>query len=177
VNSSQSGYEPGATVQLTATIAESGVPLLGNASVWAEVTTPSRHVLRVNLVQSDQGIYGASCIAAEPGIYSSRIRASGTSRRGLPFLREQTLTNAVWIGGNNPSGPGKDDGLCHLLNCLFGRKGVITPHLEDTLRHLGIDLNGLRKCLAECAQSRIPANERTSTARAALPSGTLLGGE
>jgi hypothetical protein len=176
VNSSQSGYEPGATVQLSATIAESGVPLWGNASVWAEVTTPSRHVLHLNLVQSDQGIYAASFIAAEPGIYSSRIRTSGTSRRGLPFLREQTLTNAVWIGGNNPSGPGKGDGLCHLLNCLFGQKGVITPQLEDTLRRLGIDLNRLRKCLAECAQSRIPANERSSAATPALQSTTLFGG-
>jgi len=160
VHSSQSGYEPGATVLLSATIAESGVPLLGNASIWAEVTTPSRHVLHVHLAPSDQGVYGASFIAAEPGIYRSRIRASGTSRRGLPFLREQTLTNAVWIGGNNPSGTGQGDGLCHLLNCLFGQKGVITPQTEDTLRRFGIDLNGLRKCLAECAQSRIPSNER-----------------
>lgn len=167
-NSSQSGYEPGATVLLNATIAESGVPLLGNASVWAEVTTPSRYVLRVNLTQSDQGIYGGSFVATEPGIYSSRVRASGTSRRGLPFLREQTLTNAVWIGGNNPTG-GKDDGLCHLLNCLFGQKGVITPQLEEMLRKLGIDLNSMRKCLAECAQKGIPPNERGGAAGPAVP--------
>ena len=167
-NSSQSGYEPGATVLLNATVAESGVPLLGNASVWAEVTTPSRYVLRVNLTQSDQGIYGGSFVATEPGIYSSRVRASGTSRRGLPFLREQTLTNAVWIGGNNPTG-GKDGGLCHLLNCLFGQKGVITPQLEEMLRKLGIDLNSLRKCLAECAQKGIPPNERGGAAGPAVP--------
>ena len=63
----------------------------------------------------------------------SRSARECTSRRGLPFLREQTLTNAVWIGGNNPTG-GKDDGFCHLLNCLFGQKGVITPQCLEEAR-------------------------------------------
>ena len=167
-HSSQSGYEPGAIVQLNATIAESGVPLMGTASLWAEVTTPRRHILRVNLIQSEHGIYEGAFIATEAGVYSSRIRAAGSSRRGLPFLREQTLTNAVWVGGNGSSGPGQTkggDGLCHLLNCIFGQNGVpANPMLEDNLRRLGIDLAGLRKCLAECSQSRIPANERAKAA-------------
>ena len=87
--------------------------------MWAEVTT-SRYVLRVSLTQSDQHLRRLVCCSRTGHLQLAR-RASGTSRRGLPFLREQTLTNAVWIGGDNPTG-GKDDGLCHLLNCLFGQK-------------------------------------------------------
>jgi hypothetical protein len=160
---SQSGYEPGATVQLFATLAESGVPMEDAASVWGDVTTPSNHVIQVQFLLADQGTYQGKFVTSEPGVYRARVRAAGKSLRGFPFLREQALTVGVWIGGNNPNGDGPGSlaaSLCHLLNCLFGEKGTISQQAVEILRRLGIDVNALRRCLVECADSRIPLNER-----------------
>ena len=169
-SASQSGYEPGATVQLTATLAESGVPMEVAANVWAEVTNPSNQVMLVPFLQEDQGMYRGKFVAIETGIYRARVRAAGKSLRGFPFLREQTLTAGVWIGGNNQAGTGEGSlgaSLCHLLNCLFGEKGVVSQQAEEILRRLGFDITALRRCLAECAQSRIPQNERVPTTASA----------
>ncbi|HET6935703.1 MAG TPA: LodA/GoxA family CTQ-dependent oxidase [Candidatus Angelobacter sp.] len=180
---SQTSYEPGATVHLNATLAESGAPMKMQATVWAEVTAPDGHLLNVNLHQDDQGLFTGKFIAATPGVYRARVRAAGKSLRGFPFRREQTVTAAVWVGGNTTGGPGGSPGdkLCHFLNCIFGEKGVITGELAQLLRRLGFDINALRRCLAECHDSRIPENERaaqvsSSTATSALtsPSGSSL---
>lgn len=159
----QSGYEPGAAVQLTGTLAESGVPLEGAATVWAEVATPGNQVMHVNLVREEPGAYRGKFFASEAGIYRARVRAAGQTLRGFPFRRERTLTAAVWIGGNSQGGPGGTTtvSLCHLLNCLFGEKGVILPQFEAVLRRLGCDIAALRRCLLECRESRIPQKERT----------------
>jgi hypothetical protein len=166
-SASQSGYEPGATVQLAATLAESGVPMEVASNVWAEVTNPGNQVTQVNFVQEDQGTYRGKFVATDPGVYRARVRAAGKSLRGFPFLREQVVTAGVWIGGNNQGGNGGGSlgaSVCHLLNCLFGEKGVVSPQAEEILRRLGFDITALRRCLAECAQSRIPLNERAPTA-------------
>ena len=160
---SQSGYEPGATAHLTAMLAESGVPMEVAASVWADVTSPSNQIIQVQFSASGQGTYEGKFVASEPGVYRARVRAAGKSLRGFPFLREQTLTVGVWIGGNNQGGNGPGSlgaSLCHLLNCLFGEKGAISQQAVEILRRLGIDINALRRCLIECADSRIPLNER-----------------
>jgi hypothetical protein len=39
------------------------------------------------------------------GIYYCRYMAAGTTFRGKPFTREQTLTAAVWNGGDIPTEP------------------------------------------------------------------------
>lgn len=171
-SASQSGYEPGATIQLTATLAESGVPIEKGATVWADVTLPSGHITQVNL-SSDDGVYRGKFVAGETGLYRARVRAAGKTMRGFPFTREQTVTAAVWIGGNNQGGGTLGDTLCHLLNCLFGENRVISKPLEEVLHRLGVDINGLRRCLAECAHSRIPQNERTALQTATPGTATL----
>jgi hypothetical protein len=175
-SSSQSSYEPGAAVLMTATLAESGVPMEAAASVWAEVTAPKNQVLQVPFTREDSGTYRGKFIASEAGSYRARIRASGKSLRGFPFLREQTLSTGVWIGGNSSggnSGGGAGASLCHLLNCLFGEKGFVSKQAEEILRRLGLDITALRRCLAECAQSRIPLNERSSLTAPTRPMTTL----
>jgi hypothetical protein len=159
----QSGYEPGADVQLTATLSESGAPIQRTAAVWAEVTAPSNTTFQVNLAPSGEGTYRGNFIAGDVGVHRARVRAAGTSERGLPFRREQTVTAAVWVGGNTQTGPGGStvDKLCHFLNCIFGTKGAISPQLAELLQRLGFNINALRHCLAECAESRIPQDERT----------------
>lgn len=162
----QASYEPGASVQLVATLAESGIPMESSASVWAEITTPSNHVIQLPFSYVDQGQYRATFTAAEIGVYRARVRASGKTLRGFPFLREQTVTAGVWIGGNSQgsgTGTGTGDCLCHLLNCIFGPKGALTAEAAQTLRRLGFDVGALRRCLSDCSQKRLPANERAAT--------------
>jgi hypothetical protein len=135
------------------------------ASVWAEVTTPSALTLEIPMGKRETGTYSGTFTAGEAGVYRARVRAADTSARGLPFRREQTVSCSVWIGGNNQVGGGSnDDKLCRLLNCLVGKKGAVTPELEALLRRFGFDISGLRRCLGECAKSRVPENERASTA-------------
>jgi len=166
VTSTQSGYDPGAEVILTASLAESGVPMQRPAAVWAEIVGPNNASMQISLLQQETGIYRGKFNASESGLYRARVRAAGTSQRGLPFRREKTLTAAVWIGGNSSGqGGGSIEGkLCHLLNCLFGPKGAISPQLEEFLHRLGVDINALRRCLRECADSRVPENEREPAA-------------
>jgi hypothetical protein len=166
----QSGYEPGAKVELNATLAESGVPMQRAAAVWAEVLAPSNLTFRVDLAQIDEETYRGSFVAGEVGLYRARVRAAGTSGRGLPFQREQTVSVAVWIGGNTQTGPGGQiDKLCNFLNCIFGTKGTISPQLAELLQRLGFNINALQHCLAECKGSRIPENERTPSTGESSP--------
>lgn len=157
----QSAYGVGSEVLLTATLAESGVPMQRAASVWAEVTTPSNNILQCVLSESTPGTYGGKFVANEVGVYRARVRASGTSERGLPFRREQTVTAAIWIE-RIPTGPGglPADGLCHFLRCILGTKGAITSELAAVLQRIGFDINALRRCLSECVDGHIPENER-----------------
>jgi hypothetical protein len=145
------------------------------ATVWAEVTAPDGHLLNVNLHQDDQGLFTGKFIAVNPGVYRARVRAAGKSLRGFPFRREQMVTAAVWVGGNTTTGPGGSTGdkLCQLLNCIFAEKRVITGELAQLLRRLGLDVNALRRCLAECHDSRIPENERIAQVSTTSAAGAL----
>jgi hypothetical protein len=89
------------------------------------------------------------------------VRAAGRSRAGYPFLREQTLTPAVWHGGDRPGeGAGAGGGgtgacgcgdpLCCIVRGLVGDDGIFTPQLEERLGSLGIDARRLRRILARC---------------------------
>ncbi|MGZ8751035.1 MAG: hypothetical protein ACXWYP_09195, partial [Pseudonocardia sp.] len=99
--------------------------------------------------------------ADRPGVYPIRVRARGRTRVGRPFTREQSLTAAVWRGGDvvvdpgsdGSGGPGDgghgDDCLCSLLWCLL-RNGFVDERLETQLHEIGIDLDVARKCLKKC---------------------------
>jgi hypothetical protein len=77
---------------------------------------------------------------------------------GEPFMREKTLTAAVWRGGDRiPDSGGRqviidylrerDAHLCGLLKCLTQQGGVISVELEKRMQVLGIDIADARKCL------------------------------
>jgi hypothetical protein len=140
-------------------------------SFCRSISCSGNQVIQLALPPANQGQYRGSFIAADAGVYRARVRASGKTLRGFPFLREQTVTAGVWIGGNSQGtngGIGSGDCLCHLLNCILGPKGMVTPEAEQVLKRLGFDIVALRRCLADCAQKRIPANERTPTNATAL---------
>ena len=99
----------------------------------------------------EPGVFEVSTVASMNGVYTFRVRANGTTLRDKPFTREQTVTGAVWRGGNDPLPTGDDDPtvrdewLCRWLYCLLD--GVISADLEKRLRDAGFDLEALRKCV------------------------------
>jgi murein tripeptide amidase MpaA len=161
VTLSQNSYEPGADLTLRAVLTEHGLPLETGAKVEAELTRPDHTATVLNLSEIDKGIFETAVTATLYGIYRFRIRARGTTLRGLPFTREQEVTGAVWKGGDNPPPSGKDDPheprerLCRLLACLLSRK-TVSPELEKRLAELGLSLAGVRRCLKEFCASPPP---------------------
>jgi hypothetical protein len=101
----QSGWEPGDKVVIHASLAESGILAVAGAAVWVELRCHNRDMGRVPLVESDAGQFSGSFVASSAGVYQCRVRASGRTRAGHPFQREQTLTAAVWRGGKRDADP------------------------------------------------------------------------
>lgn len=101
----QSSLEPGAGVTLRANLTEYGMPVEGRAVVNVLVTRPDSSVMNYTLGEEPEGNFEKVFTAAMAGIYNCRFMASGTTVRGKPFTREQTLTAAVWNGGDKPRTP------------------------------------------------------------------------
>ncbi len=144
----QSGFEPGAYVDLIATLLEYDVPVDHRASVWADITRPDGSSFALTLPETDPGRFEAGFVTSLSGLYTMRVRALGSTFRGTPFEREQTLSAAVYPGANNPSRPG-DGGpafWCEVLECWLSGK-VIDPKLVERLQAFGFDLKALLACL------------------------------
>ncbi|GAA3395981.1 LodA/GoxA family CTQ-dependent oxidase [Cryptosporangium minutisporangium] len=92
----QREFGPGSWVDLDATLARAGVPLVGWGQVWAEVTRPDTEGFRVALAEGDEGRFTGGFAAHQIGAYRIRIRGRGTTPSGESIAREQTLTAAVW---------------------------------------------------------------------------------
>ena len=105
----QTSLEPGATITLRASLTEYGVPVEGRAVVNVRVTRPDTSVVVYALTEEPEGNFERAFVANMAGIYSCRFMAAGTTRRGKPFTREETLTAAVWRGGDNPRTPTGDE--------------------------------------------------------------------
>ncbi|MET9271630.1 LodA/GoxA family CTQ-dependent oxidase [Kribbella sp. NPDC003557] len=141
----QRSFEPGASVTINASLTQSGVPVSGDPSVWADVTRPDGSIVTLVLDPFAAGEFETSFGTTVPGVYRIRVRARGRTRIGRPFTRERTLTAAVWRGGDNPppTGGGGDSCCCELLSCVL--KGF-DDKLIERLRRLGFDLDAIRKC-------------------------------
>ena len=149
-NTGQTSFEPGATIRLNATLAQSGIPI-GKAAVWAEVTQPDNAVRSVTLNEGEPGQFLGSFLTTVAGVYRIRVRGRGARLSGQPFTREKTLTAAVWRGGDTQPNPGSGGGgahLCDLLRCLLQQGGPISQELEKRLAASGLDLEKLRKCVS-----------------------------
>jgi len=167
----QGGYELGASASIIARVAESGLPPAAGAYVWAEIAGPSGSTTPLELAERAPGEFAGDFTMPESGVYSVRVRASGHSREGHPWQREQTLTAAVWRGGNRDADPANSGGgpvvrwldeererWCQLLHCVTGEH-VLIPELERRLRESGIDLESLRRCLKLYCSSRAGEDE------------------
>ncbi len=154
----QSHNEPGATIYLRAALTEYAVPLRNSASARAEVTWPDGSVAVVNMPRTGPGVYEGSFVASQAGVYQCRIMARGWTMRGDRFTREQTLTGAIWRGGNDPRPPAGGGGrpsdnpgqiFCHFLMCLLKDKGVL-----ELLKRNGIDPEHIARCIERLCRRR-----------------------
>jgi hypothetical protein len=155
---SQSSNEPGGTMTVRAVLTEYGVPVAARATCRAELTRPDNTQSTLALSETDPGVFEASITANHLGIYQFRILGEGKTFRGLPFTREQTLTGAVWRGGDNPPPSVKDDPnrhddrLCSLIACLLRNQEIV-----ELLRKRGVDPDQLRRCFAVVCRKRSPS--------------------
>jgi hypothetical protein len=102
-------------------------------------------------------VFEGSVATNAQGIYQFRVLAEGRTFRSLRFTREQTLTGAVWRGGDDDSPNGhddpnhSDDRVCMLISCLFRNRGLI-----ELLRKQGIDPEELRRCFSVFCRKPTP---------------------
>jgi len=92
----QTGIEVGSRICVEATISMSGIPMAGVTDVWAEVTRPDGSNSSVVFEEQEEGRFTSEFRTTLSGIYRIRIRCSGRSSLGHPFLRERSLTAATW---------------------------------------------------------------------------------
>lgn len=157
VQSSQTGNEPGATRRIQAKLTEFGVPVENRASVYAEAEDPTGNKSILSFVEAAPGLFEASRVLNQEGVYHYRVMANGKTFRGSEFTREQIVTGAVWAGGdrpppsqNNPPGGGgttTGHGICCLVQCLLEMEGV-----RKLLKEQGIPPDEFKRCLEQCCK-------------------------
>ncbi len=156
VRLSQNSLEPGATLTVRTKLTEYDLPVERRADVQAEVQLPDNTRIVLPLSEAEPGIFEASTPAPIQGIYYFRVMASGATLRGTRFTREQTLTAAVFQGGNNPLPTGQDDPrtrdeqVCRLLDCLLKNESI-----QRFLHERGIDAESLLKCVHGFCNERL----------------------
>jgi hypothetical protein len=158
---SQSSMLPGATIKLRANLTEYSLPVEHRAEVWAELLLPDNTNLVLPLTEVDPGAFEASTIASMQGIYRFRVMASGITFRGAPFTREQTLTAAVFQGGDKQLPTSHDDPrtrdeqFCHLLECL-----IASDAFSKFFSQNGINVEALAKCIRQFCKERLEQQEQ-----------------
>lgn len=152
----QTGNEPGATITIRAVLTEYGIPVAARATCRAELTRPDNTGATLAMAEVEPGVFEAYLPALLPGIYRLRIVTEGRSLRGRQFTREQTLTGAVWKGGDTPPPTSKDDPntgddrFCRLIDCLLRQKSI-----QAALRKAEISVDELR-CLEQYCRKPAP---------------------
>ncbi len=153
----QTSNEPGATMIIRALLTEYGIPVAARAVCRSELTRPDNTGATLVMPEVESGVFETTVSAILPGIYRFRIVAEGRTLRGRPFSREQTLTGAVWKGGDNPPPTlkddpnARDDRLCRLIDCLLHQKGI-----QEALQKAGVSQYELRRCLEEYCRKPSP---------------------
>jgi hypothetical protein len=166
----QDGFAPGDVVHLTATLWEYRALLIVPATVWAEVVQPDGSRATLPFSRTSAGDYRADWPTTRPGVYRFRIRAEGRTKGNARFTRDKTLTAGVWAGGDQPYDPigggdpnetGGRDRYCRTILCLLEHV-MKSPQLLERVKAMGLDLDGLRRCLErECRRKPVMEGRRT----------------
>ena len=91
----QTGYAPGDTLTLTASLLQSSLPFVGDATVVAELTLPDGSTFSRMMVSKPDARWTLSIPTTEGGVYRARVIAKGRTPREQPFTREQIATGQV----------------------------------------------------------------------------------
>jgi hypothetical protein len=150
-NAQQTSFEPGAVVNLFATLQEYDVPVDHRATVWSEIQRPDGSSGILGFNENDPGRFISSFVANQAGLYTIRCRARGETFFGSRFDREQTVTAAVFPGGDSQQPAPSNSSICQLLDCLLS-KGALSKHLLERLAKEGVDIRRLRDCV--CTPAR-----------------------
>lgn len=152
----QNSLEPGATLTVQAALSEYGIPVAHRARVTAELQRPDGSQSTLTMLETAPGMFQAATDAVNQGVYRFRVVASGLTMRGVPFTREQQLSGAVVLGGNNPpaksppSTRSQDEALCRLLSCLLSPDALgrvfASQHIDPAL---------IQKCVATWCEARL----------------------
>jgi len=153
----QKSYEPGALLELDASLWEYGMPMTSPAGVWANLKQPDGSQVTVVMQQTQPGNYAANWTTKLPGVYEFVVHAEGYTSANGHFTREQIVTAGVWAGGdqvvdpnnNRPGGsdvPGSWTGLCEMIVCLL-EQVAHSGELQEYLKRLGLDLDQIRNCV------------------------------
>jgi hypothetical protein len=153
---SQNSLQPGASLTISATLTEYGIPVAHRATVRAEIDLPDNTRTTLTLSEVDSGRFQVSTIAILQGVYRIRLVASGATMRGIPFTREQLLSATAILGGDNPlptSGPStkaQDENLCKLIQCLLGPNS-----LGRLLEQHDVNPKGVASCFETWCKTKL----------------------
>jgi hypothetical protein len=131
---SQNSLQPGALMTVRALLSEYGVPVSHRATVMAQVEAPYGSSTTLAMPEAAPGTFEGSLLATQTGVYRFRVVANGSTWRGLPFTREQSVTGTAFPQGDSPyptSGPDPNEGakdFCDLMECVIKGLG---PLLEQ----------------------------------------------
>ena len=152
----QNHLEPGATLAISATLTEYGLPVSHRARVGAVVEQPDGSRMAHTMSEVEPGRFLATATASVPGVYRVRVLASGVTMRGLPFTREHLLSATAIPGGNSSpptSGPStgrRDEDLCRLMECLLGPNS-----LGRILQKNDVDPKVVLRCVKNYCKARL----------------------
>ncbi len=156
----QDGYLPGTKLTLFAGLQEYRQPVASGARVAVEVTEPDGGEVLVSLAEVAPGRFEGAHMTSRKGVYQYRFRASGVTRGGRPFQREDTRTAAVNArlapGGDLATPTAVDDGSqdrrrwCALVTCLLHE-----PSIARALEKHEVDPREIEACLKRyCVAAR-----------------------
>jgi hypothetical protein len=150
---SQNSLEPGALMTVRALLSEYGVPVSRRATVTASVEAPDGSSAMLAMSEGPPGAFEASLTAAQSGVYRFRVTAIGSTWRGQPFTREQSVTGTAFPHGDSPyptSGPDPTEGakeFCDLVECIIRGLG---PMLERN----GVNPSAILECVKAWCDKR-----------------------
>jgi hypothetical protein len=153
---SQNSLQPGASLTISATLTEYGIPVAHRATVRAELELPDNTRVTLALSEADPGRFQVSTTAILPGVYRIRVVASGVTMRGVPFTREHLLSATAILGGDNPlpttvpSTTAHDEQLCKLIQCLLGPNAF-----GRLLKQHEVDPKAVSSCIETWCKARL----------------------
>ncbi|KAF0190942.1 MAG: tyrosinase [Gammaproteobacteria bacterium] len=157
-------HEPGATAMLRAVLTESDLPVDHRAVVRVVILRPDGTTVTVPLTEGAAGEFERPVMLSQAGVYQLRYLATGTTRRGQPFTREELRSIGIAHGADTPrprKPDARDNELCRLLACLLADEGAL-----KLIERLGLNPKRLLECLKELCR-KVQHGDSTFTGHAA----------